>query len=215
VDVTVERTSPSVLTAFVGERTADSALVLPQNFNAGWTASTSEGSLTPVRVNGWQQGFLVPAGPQTPLVVEFAPNRIYQFGLYLGSLLVLAVLALVVVTSRRPTDPSFAQPEARWAASPVVGTVIAVLAGGPPALAACVVAIVVARRWVQAAWLGAIALLLAALVTVLWPYPEHRTSLESPVVQALVWTSVVIVLWSGALRRLTRTERMMGRSTKR
>ncbi|WP_324141651.1 alpha-(1-_3)-arabinofuranosyltransferase domain-containing protein [Intrasporangium sp.] len=215
VDVTVERTSPSVLTAFVGERTADSALVLPQNFNPGWTATTSEGSLTPVRVNGWQQGFLVPAGATTPLVVEFAPNRIYQFGLYLGGLLVLGLLGVVVVTSRRATDPTSVQPEAHWAASPVVGAVIAVLAGGPPALAACVVAIVVARRWVHAAWLGALALLLAALVTVLWPFPQYRTSLDSPVVQALVWTSVLTVLWSGTLRRLTRTERMMGRSTKR
>ncbi|MDV3221951.1 alpha-(1-_3)-arabinofuranosyltransferase family protein [Intrasporangium sp.] len=215
VAATVERTSPSVLTAFVGERSADSALVLPQNFNAGWTATTSEGSLTPVRVNGWQQGFLMPAGPEMPLVVEFGPNRIYQFGLYLGGLLVLAVLAVVVVTSRRATAPSAAQPEALWAASPVVGTVIAVLAGGPPALAAGVVAIVVARRWGQAAWLGAIALLMAGLVTVLWPFPEHRTSLDSPVVQALVWTSILAVLWSRPLRRLTRTERMMGRSTKR
>ena len=77
-----------------------------------------------MRVNGWQQGFLVPAGPTTPLVVEFGPNRIYQFGLYLGGLLLLAVLAVVVVTSRRATDPSSAQPGAHWAASPVVGTVI-------------------------------------------------------------------------------------------
>jgi arabinofuranan 3-O-arabinosyltransferase len=214
VDVTVERTSPSVLTAFVGERTAESALVLPQNFNAGWTATTSEGSLTPVRVNGWQQGFVLPAGPTTSLVVEFAPNRIYQFGLYLGGLLVLAVMTVVVATSRRATHPSPAQPGARWAESPVVGTVIAVLAGGPPALAAGVVAIIVARRGMRAPRLGVLALLLAALVTVLWPFPEHRTSLDSPVVQALVWMSVLTVLWSGTPRP-ARTDRMMGRSTNR
>ena len=38
-------------------------LVVPESINPGWTAHTADGAaLTPVTVNGWQQGWVVPAG---------------------------------------------------------------------------------------------------------------------------------------------------------
>ena len=42
---------------------ASRVLVVPESVNPGWTARTADGSaLTPVTVNGWQQGWVRPAG---------------------------------------------------------------------------------------------------------------------------------------------------------
>ena len=46
-------------------------LVVPESINPGWTARTGDGTqLTPVTVNGWQQGWVVPRAPR-------APSRLY------------------------------------------------------------------------------------------------------------------------------------------
>ena len=46
--------------------------------------------LTPLRVDGWMQGYLLPAGDGGRVTLEFTPNRLYQAGLALGGLLALA-----------------------------------------------------------------------------------------------------------------------------
>ena len=46
---------------------ASRVLVVPESINPGWTARTADGAeLTPVTVNGWQQGWVVPAGHAGP-----------------------------------------------------------------------------------------------------------------------------------------------------
>ena len=42
-------------------------IVVPESINPGWIAHTANGvTLTPVVVNGWQQGWVVPAGDRAP-----------------------------------------------------------------------------------------------------------------------------------------------------
>src|SRR6185369_5649616 len=42
---------------------ASRILVVPESINPGWTARSADGTeLSPVTVNGWQQGWVVPAG---------------------------------------------------------------------------------------------------------------------------------------------------------
>ena len=65
-------------------------LVLPENVNAGWRATLDGHELTPLRVDGWMQGYLLPAGDGGRVTLEFTPNRLYQAGLGLGGLLALA-----------------------------------------------------------------------------------------------------------------------------
>ncbi|EUA43057.1 putative membrane protein [Mycobacterium xenopi 3993] len=58
-------------------------------------ARTGDGTrLTPVAVNGWQQGWVVPAGTAGTITLTFVSNSLYRTGL-LGGLALLPVLALL------------------------------------------------------------------------------------------------------------------------
>ncbi|MGI9126173.1 MAG: hypothetical protein ACR2JM_15705, partial [Mycobacterium sp.] len=86
---------------------ATRVLVVPESVNPGWVAHAADGAeLTPVIVNGWQQGWVVPAGEQGAVTLSFGSNGPYRTGLGVGlSLLpVLALMALVPPRRRLPSD---------------------------------------------------------------------------------------------------------------
>ncbi len=101
----------------VPEATTSRVLVVPESINPGWVAHTSAGTqLTPVAVNGWQQGWVVPAGTSGTVTLAFAPNSLYRAGLA-GGLALLPLLALMASWPRR--RPHRADPAARpWAPGP-------------------------------------------------------------------------------------------------
>ena len=76
-------------------------LVLPENANDGWRATLDGRELTPLRVDGWMQGYLLPAGDGGRVTLEFTPNRLYQAGLGIGGLLALLLVAAAVLVGRR------------------------------------------------------------------------------------------------------------------
>ena len=79
-------------------------LVVPESINPGWTARTARRvTLTPVAVNGWQQGWVVPAGTSGTVTLPFASNALYRAGLA-GGLALLPVLAAAraAARARRP-----------------------------------------------------------------------------------------------------------------
>jgi arabinofuranan 3-O-arabinosyltransferase len=82
-------------------------LVVPESINPGWTAHTDNGTaLTPITVNGWQQGWVLPAGSSGTVTMDFASNTPYRVGLF-GGLALLPLLALLaLLPTRRPcSDP--------------------------------------------------------------------------------------------------------------
>jgi arabinofuranan 3-O-arabinosyltransferase len=102
-------------------------LVVPESINPGWVARTSAGvRLTPVAVNGWQQGWVVPPGDPGTITLTFAPDSLYRAGLAVGLALLplLAFLALWRTGRAGPADP----PARPWAPGPWAA--IAVLAAG-------------------------------------------------------------------------------------
>jgi arabinofuranan 3-O-arabinosyltransferase len=118
----------------VPDATTARVLVVPESINTGWVARTSAGTrLTPLAVNGWQQGWVVPAGTSGTITLTFAPNSLYRAGLA-GGLALLPLLALLAwwPQRRRPSD-SAARPWAPgpWAAVAMLtaGAVIAGVAG--------------------------------------------------------------------------------------
>ena len=106
-------------------------LVIPESINPGWVARTGTGArLTPVAVNGWQQGWVVPPGDPGTITLTFPSNAPYRVGLAVGLafLPLLAMLALWRIRRGRADDAP-AQPwkPGAWAAVAVLacGAVIA------------------------------------------------------------------------------------------
>ncbi|ORB03563.1 hypothetical protein BST30_17710 [Mycobacterium mantenii] len=110
-------------------------LVVPESINPGWVARTGTGTrLTPIAVNGWQQGWVVPAGDPGTITLTFVPNSLYRVGLAVGLALLPLLALLALWRSRRRDDESApARPwrPGAWAAVPalVAAAVIAGVAG--------------------------------------------------------------------------------------
>lgn len=90
----------------VPEGDEDRLVVVPESTNVGWVARTPDGTVAmPVVVDGWQQGWIVPAGPEQVLTLEFATDRWYRLGIFGGLLLLLPLFAAALWPRRRTEDP--------------------------------------------------------------------------------------------------------------
>ena len=111
-------------------------LVVPESVNPGWTARNGEGApLTAVAVNGWQQGWVLPAGTAGTLIMSFTSNATYRAGL-IGGLALLPLLVALAFLPIRRTRPVGAAPRpwnpptaARGTALIVTAAVISGVAG--------------------------------------------------------------------------------------
>lgn len=86
---------------------ARALLWIPESANAGWRASLAGEDLVPVRVDGWMQGWWLPAGSGGTIELRFAPQAAYAVllpaGLLVsgGVLVAGGVVAAGAVASRR------------------------------------------------------------------------------------------------------------------
>lgn len=155
VDVVSTGDTRHVLDVGPGE---EAILSTPQSFNQGWTARLDGHELEPVQVDGWAQGWLVPADAAGEVVLEFTPQRGYLVTLIGGLVLLGLVLLWAAVTAVRtrlvvpPPDEDEADPapapvttrRARlWRALAVV---LAYAVGGPVVAAAAALGVVLAAR---------------------------------------------------------------------
>ena len=79
-------------------RGAASYLEVHENYNPGWAAALNGQPLTPVRLDGWQQGFVVPAGAGGTITLTFRPAATYHVAL-IASLLAVAILLALTAWS--------------------------------------------------------------------------------------------------------------------
>ena len=101
VAATLVRSDPSTMRLTVGERSQESVLTVAQNFNSGWSAFDGRGNaLSPIRLDGWKQGWVLPPGAAMVVTARFSPDSLYRGGLLAG-LLALLCAATVVPLSRR------------------------------------------------------------------------------------------------------------------
>ncbi len=87
----------------------ESLLHLPENFNDGWVAEIDGTRLQALRVDGWQQAWVLPASDEVVRIeISYRPQRVYDvvlpIGLAVSGLVLLAGLALLLVGlgRRRP-----------------------------------------------------------------------------------------------------------------
>jgi arabinofuranan 3-O-arabinosyltransferase len=76
-------------------------LELHQNANPGWVATLRGRALTPVRLDGWQQGFVVPAGVGGVITLTFVPYMFYRVWIILSVVGVIVLLGFAFLRRRR------------------------------------------------------------------------------------------------------------------
>lgn len=179
----------------------ESYLVVHENHNRGWRAVLSGQQLRSVRLDGWQQAWVVPAGAGGLVRLDFTPGRTFHQALLLGGLLVLLLLALALLPSRpRPVGPlvdADLPPVARGLLGLTVGALLGGLAGAACVLLVTAVVLLVRRRADPVEALVGVyggALAAAGLLTALAPWNGSRPpgAFSSPV-QLLVLVGVAAV----------------------
>ena len=86
---------------------ARSYLVVNENFNAGWQARLDGRPLPAIRLDGWKQAWLLPAGSAGTVTLTYLPDALYRDALGGG----LGGLALVVLVALWPGTPAW---RPRW-----------------------------------------------------------------------------------------------------
>lgn len=150
-------------------------LEIHENFNRGWRATLAGRRLEPVRLDGWQQGFAMPAGAGGTVKLDFTPADEYSIALAAGGVLALGLLALALLPAGRrrhePASVGTAPPfgtEVRIALT-VVAVALISLPAVPVAVAGCVLA---RRQPPLLAWGAALCVLTAAVIVVIDPDPH-------------------------------------------
>ncbi|HEY3717742.1 MAG TPA: alpha-(1-_3)-arabinofuranosyltransferase family protein [Jatrophihabitantaceae bacterium] len=88
------------------DTSAPALLVVRENFNSGWQATVGGNKLDAIRVDGWQQAFVIPGGVHGVVALSYAPQRPFTVGLIIGLIAALGVvvLAFVRTPSRQRRD---------------------------------------------------------------------------------------------------------------
>ena len=128
---------------------AASILTVHENFNRSWTATADGKKLTAIRVDGWQQGFVLPAGGAVTVKLTNQPGIDLRLALVFAAVLVLLLLLAALLPARRAARPILG-PRPRSggfiaAASVVAAVVTALLVAGP--LVAGLVLLLAAPVW--------------------------------------------------------------------
>lgn len=184
--------------------TADRILETTENFNDGWTATLDGQPLQATRVDGWRQGWIVPAGTGGEVTLNFAPQPLYMAGLLAGLVCAAGLIALALV-GRRPRPAPALRPQetftgAGWLLAAVAVSACA-LVGGWWGIAAASVGLALGaalRRPVVAGGLAGAAALTAAAA----PWPQR---LEAPdgllIATALLTLTSIAAASAPVLRR--------------
>ncbi|UUU27976.1 alpha-(1-_3)-arabinofuranosyltransferase [Streptomyces sp. DSM 40750] len=88
---------------------AASYLTTYENYNDGWKATLGGRELTPVRLDGWQQGWRVPGGSGGTVKLSYEPSVTYEAGLIGAGVGLVALIGLALWRRQEP-NPDEPQP---------------------------------------------------------------------------------------------------------
>ena len=196
------------------DTTSAALLVVHENANPGWQATLDGARLRSVRVDGWQQGFVVPAEAHGMVLLRFAPQNRFETALAVGAFAALALVAMAAVSYRSQVQPRMlpiggAQP------GPVLrlaglGLAAGLLAGwaGIVVVVAVSVAVIVAGRSLRP-WSALVAggvLVVAGLVVARAEQTTIFAQQNSSQVQLLCVTALAIGAVASVVRRRRRRD---------
>jgi arabinofuranan 3-O-arabinosyltransferase len=193
----------------VSSRESPTLLVVRENANVGWVAHVDGTELPRVRPDGWQQGWILPAGDAATVELSMRPALWYQLALLAGLASAIVLIVGAVVAGRRPRRVPEApltgasvSPGAQW----VTGGTLLVLAAGVWG------AVAWGATWAIDRWLpwrahraipvavGALALLSgAALVSGPWPI-DYAGDAWLPGVAVTLAVALAVAPWAGRQR---------------
>jgi arabinofuranan 3-O-arabinosyltransferase len=195
---------------------ASSVLTIHENFSKSWSATANGKKLTAIAVDGWQQGFVVPAGAATTVTITNHPGILFRQGLLVGAFAVLLLLAAALIPPRRRKRAARLVTLARnhnlvttRAVSFVLALVTTALVVGPlPAAAVPVLAAIVwwVPRITPVLVAGAFGTVIGVSVSATKHYPAAHRGVFSPVTQiavALALAAVVLVAGSRGAQAAT------------
>ncbi|MFE5486048.1 alpha-(1-_3)-arabinofuranosyltransferase family protein [Streptomyces sp. NPDC056527] len=145
-EATVTRWTDDSRTVSVSAGSGEAAYLRTfENANDGWKAMLDGTELEPVRLDGWQQAWVIPAGASGTVTMEFEPSGPYRTALIGGAIALVALVALAFVGRRRDAGEADARLPEPAAPGMLLGTlaltaVVAVVAG-PAALVVPVLAV--------------------------------------------------------------------------
>jgi arabinofuranan 3-O-arabinosyltransferase len=184
---------------------APALLVVRENQNAGWQATLGGHRLAAVRVDGWEQGFVVPAGTHGVIVLTYAPQRPFAVGLIVGLLGVIAVIVLAFVRRRSgaavPVGAAwFGWPVRAVALSVAVALLAAAYGIGVLLIAALVIAVLGWRSRGFPIWVGGVLLVIAAVLEARAGVFQVFTQANSAGSQLLCVAAIVSCAIGGGVR---------------
>ncbi|MFF2811650.1 alpha-(1-_3)-arabinofuranosyltransferase family protein [Streptomyces sp. NPDC058000] len=176
-------------------------LQVHENANDGWHATLNGRELTPLRIDGWQQAFLVPASAGGTVELTYTPATLYHLGLIGGALGIALLLAAALIrrTPRTPPPAPQQPPAPSWVLGTLALTAVLAMAAGPYALIVAPLALLARLRPRALTPLAGTAMLAAGITAALGagrPVAEHEGAF-STLAQALALlalTAAVITL---------------------
>ncbi len=122
-------------------------LVVRENYSDGWLASLGGHPLAGVMVDGWEQGYLIPAGSSGVLSLSFTPQRLFSYALGLGiGAWLLLVVGAILPSRRRTRAPALAEASLTRRFAMFAMLLAGALLGGVAGLLIGVAAIAISKR---------------------------------------------------------------------
>jgi arabinofuranan 3-O-arabinosyltransferase len=162
-------------------------LELAENANSGWTASLDGEQLSSVRVDGWRQAWVVPAGASGTVAITYTPDTAYRALLALGLVAALVLLVLALVPGRGNWEPAGSEVRLTSRGRTVATLIVGALSIGVVGAGAAWVALRFAAAGVRRPWIAAAGTVVATTAAVIAPWPLSTSwSGSLPVAAALV-----------------------------
>jgi arabinofuranan 3-O-arabinosyltransferase len=167
-----------------------SYLVVNENVNKGWVATLDGHDLKPVVLDGWRQGYIVPAGSGGLVTLRYTPDAPLHAVLVVGGLLVLLLFGVALLPVKRepqaaPIGPGTWATPLLW----VVALGCAFVVAGPATLLVVPLWFLARRRTNRLGIIAVAAYVAAALWVSATLQPFHSTWFG-----AFGWPATVLAL---------------------